>query len=157
MKPGGMSGCDDATRSGLDEVVAEKFGVMQRGVVQPDQAKAMGEIANGVVMGISYEREQIALRTHDRGGWAPVRSALADYDADLQHGIFLKLEETAPEIVDDRQDGLFVGDHFDSEAERIEDGTIRERDLASERIVVGLRGELGRRDDGSGCIGSGFL
>lgn len=130
MKPGDIRRLDQGASSGLDEVITQVFGMLQCGIIQPDQAKAMFVIADGMVMGIGYDREKIVLRTQDRGRWAPGRSSLADHDADLQQRIRVKLTETAPAIVDDRQDGLFVGDDFDSEAKRIDDGTIRERDLA---------------------------
>jgi hypothetical protein len=67
--------------------------MLEGSIIQPDQAQAPFEIADGVVMGIGDEREQMALRTRDRDRWALGRAALADNDANLHHGIRVKLSQ----------------------------------------------------------------
>ena len=53
----------------------------------------------------------------------------------------VKLEETAPELLNDSKYSLFVGDNFDGKAKRIEDGAIRERHAEENLFIVAGLGE----------------
>ena len=70
----------------------------------------------------------------------------------------MKLNETAPMLLNDSKYSLFVGYNFYGKAKRIEHGAIRERQAEENLfIVAGLRGRTGYGRDANVHIGESVL